>query len=366
MIKALHLRSSFDPGGTETVLLRLFNYKQVNLKLYYALLSKGIYNTKLVSENNISIEKIRKSKFDFNIVSFTISYLKKNKIKIVHTHQPIELIYGVLIKLFMPSIKLFHSIHLYNPKDNWVFYLERYLVRFTHKTFVMSESLKKKLENRNYKKNLDVLYNAVLTEPIEKDQSIKNHRKFEKLIDYSDSDKIIGMIGNFVPEKDQATVIKAFTKYLAKNDPSLKLVLIGNNASLDESFYSEFKSEKYYNKVYFTGSLDNASQYLNYFQIFIMSSTAETFGNVVFEAMLNKIPVIASDIDVFRETSKNGKYYKLFKMGDDADLAKNIFRVLEENNNSENQLMITKSYEYVIDNFSFEKYLQNLISFYTS
>lgn len=366
MIKVLHLRSSFDPGGTETVMLRLFNLEQGSIKLYYMILSEGIYNARLKSKNNIAIERFRKSKTDLTIVPFVIRYLKKHQIKIVHTHQPIELVYGALVKLLMPSIKLYHSIHLYNPKNDWIFYLEKFLLRFTYKTFVMSESLKKKLEDRKFSKKLDVLYNAVLTEKIEKEEAKKKEQKFEQLINYSPSDKVIGMIGNFVQEKDQATVVRAYIRYLRKKDPLFKLVLIGNKTELIDNSYAELGSDQDNENVFFTGSLDNASHYLKYFKIFVMSSTAETFGNVIFEALLKKVPVIASDIDVFKETSNNGKYFTLFKTGDASDLADKIINQLEEIDSVKYQEKLNESYKYTLDNFSFEKYLRNLVDQYTS
>jgi len=220
--------------------------------------------------------------------------------------------------------------------------------------------------DRKFSKKLYVLYNAVLTEPIRKEEAIKKHQKFEQLIKYSSSDKIIGMIGNFVPEKDQLTIVRAFNRYLCEKDPSIKLVLIGNKTELAEKCYAELDSGKCNENVFFLGALDNASHYLKYFTLFIMSSTAETFGNVIFEAMLNKIPVIASDIDVFKETSKDGKYYPLFKTGNETDLANKILKQLEEIENDNNQVKINESYQYVSDKFSFERYLQELITHYST
>ena len=57
MIQVLHLRSSFDPGGTESLLLHLFNYSQKEILFHYFLLKDGSYIEKLKSNNNIYIQK---------------------------------------------------------------------------------------------------------------------------------------------------------------------------------------------------------------------------------------------------------------------------------------------------------------------
>jgi glycosyltransferase involved in cell wall biosynthesis len=169
------------------------------------------------------------------------------------------------------------------------------------------------------------------------------------------------MIGNFVPEKDQFTLVKAFDALRVLNS-KLKLILIGKEY-LEPVDCKKFISEHNLNNVYLLGSLINADKYLGLFDCFVLSSKAETFGISLVEALLTKVPVIASDIPVFKELSENGRYFKLFKTGNVMDLAKKIEQFLQLDYLLSTN--INESFLYAKKNFSYDSYVNKLSSYYT-
>lgn len=64
--------------------------------------------------------------------------------------------------------------------------------------------------------------------------------------------------------------------------------------------------------------------YLNAADVCVFASRFEGFGITLIEAMASGTPVVASDIDAFREILSNGKNGSLFKMGDASALANAI------------------------------------------
>ncbi len=361
MRKVLYIRSSFDPGGTETLLLNLFNLKQTRIKFYYALIKDGAYIKHLTSEANQSIKIFRKRRVDLKVLLALVGLVKKNDIKIIHAHQEIELFYAVLLKFFQPSLKIFYSIHLYNPKKNWTYYLEKSLLPFLEKVILVSNSLREKLLRKGFPNNkLTVLHNAVKL-PGEKEVHLLG--AFARIIHYSTSDFIIMMIGNFVPEKDQLTIIRAFNK-IKEFYPGLKIVFIGKELTNAARCKTELNHEEIECKVYFLGTMENAWQYLDLASLFVFSSKSETFGIAVIEALLNKTPVLASDIDVMRELSHDNKYFKLFKTGDADDLAEKIEWFMADENKSEIKRMVQLAYDYATHEYSFENYIEKLDKVY--
>lgn len=173
------------------------------------------------------------------------------------------------------------------------------------------------------------------------------------------------MIGNFVPEKDQLTIVKAYKKLLKDNFTNIKLVFIGKTSEFTQTCIEELPKELIGKKVFFTGALESANQYLNYFDLFIMSSKSETFGIVVIEALLKKVTVLASDIDTFCELSDNGKYFSLFKTGDAADLANKIISNINGDKSDFMQLN-EESFSYANSQFTYEKYVFELLQIYNS
>jgi len=361
MIKVLNLRSGFVPGGIEILLLNLFNHQQDKIQFHYIIMKESDLIYELNSETNKYYRYIRKNYIDFNVLKSIIKLIRKEKIKHIHTHQLLELIYALIIKIFSPSIKVYLTIHgVYKPK--WIEIFEKILIKHTKITFTVSFSAKEILTKKGYSPNqIQVLYNAVNTP---KALTEEDKITFYNSIEYTKGDVIIGMIGNFRPEKDHFTLIKAFNK-LRHKYPSLKLILIGrtNNELMN---YRNFILENKLTNVYLLGSLNHANRYIPLFNIFVLSSKLETFGISVFEAILAKVPVITSDIPVFKELSKNGKYFTLFKKGDDAHLSKKIELLLLAYNTPLFNKRINQSFLYAKSKFGYENYINKLFSFYSS
>lgn len=357
MLKVLFLRSTFDPGGTETLLLNLFNYQQNKIEFHYVLLKDGILIPNLISQYNKMYRLFRKSKFDIKVLIKVLKILKYNQIKVIHSHQLIELFYAIIIKCFFPKVKLFHTVHGYTKENDLNQLLERFLLIFTKQSFTVSKASKEILVKRGYPSNkISILYNAVKIPQNASESDISN---FKAKIKYNPSDFIIGMIGNFVWQKDQITIVKAFN--LLKNEiPELKLILIGRESELSEKCKLLLTEEELKEKVFFLGVVENASRYAKFFNLFIMSTLMDSFGIVVIEALMLKVPVIASDIEVMRELSHNGKYFELFEKENPISLA----NLIKQSNTLQKKKMVETAFDFAASNFSYENYIYQLFNYY--
>jgi glycosyltransferase involved in cell wall biosynthesis len=228
------------------------------------------------------------------------------------------------------------------------------------KVLPVSYTLKEYLINGGFdSRKVVVLYNIVtrtnnLGEEVEE--------KLKKTINYSDEDFLIGMIGNFVTEKDQLTLSRAFYKLLSHNSKA-KLVFIGEISKLTQKAKDVFPNTEIGSRVYFTGQIANASELIPLFDLMVFSSNSETFGMAAMESLLHKVPVIASDIPVMRELSFNGKYFQLFPRGDDKILSDMLREHVEGMNDTRYDL--NESMTYVKNEFSASKYITTLESIYS-
>jgi glycosyltransferase involved in cell wall biosynthesis len=362
VLKVLYIRSCFDPGGTESLLLNLFNYKQEDIEFHYVLMKRSELIHQLNSNKNRYYCFIRKSFLDISVVNKIINIIHKEDINIIHSHQLIELIYALIIKIINPSIKIFHSIHGFSNKW-WIVQAEKILIRFTKQSLTVSQSAMKILIDKKYPAlKLKVLYNAVEIPTI---ASEMEKEWFYNLIHYSEGDFILGMIGNFRPEKDQTTLVKAFQK-LSSDIPKVKLVLIGDTNY--ESYYSvkEFIETNQIQNIYFLGSVINANKYLYLFNLFILSSNSETFGLAVIEALMANVPVITSDIPVFKELSSEGKNFQLFQAGNYYSLYEEIKKIMINYNERRMEESSSQSDNQFWKHFGYKTYLENLTAIYNT
>ena len=141
-------------------------------------------------------------------------------------------------------------------------------------------------------------------------------------------------IGSFEKRKDLITLVKAFKLV---DYPNLKLVLAGakiingNSEVLNEikTFIIQNKLE---DKVILAGyvSKEKASILYKNARIYIFPSLDEGFGIPILEALSFSVPVICSDIDVFREIGDD--YVEYFKVGNSISLSKKITSILKSKN----------------------------------
>jgi glycosyltransferase involved in cell wall biosynthesis len=360
VIKVLYLRSAFNPGGIEILLLNLFNHPQDRIQFHFVILKNSDLIRQFNSSTNKYYKYFRNHYIDVSVLKSILSLIRKEHIQLIHTHQLLELFYALIIKVFSPKLKIYHTIHgVYTHK--WYSTIEKILIRYTEITFTVSKSAKEILVKKGYSTNkIEVLYNAVkIPEPV----SEYEKKAFYHSIGYNKGDVLIGMIGNFVAEKDQFTLVRAFSSLQFKH-PNLRLILIGKE-HLESVDCKRYISEQKVSNVYLLGAINNANKYLYLFDLFVLSSKSETFSIGLFEALLAKIPVIASDIPVFKELSENGRYFTLFKTRDAANLTETIEHFLLLNINSELIENINSSFIYAKTSFGFDNYINNLFVYYT-
>jgi L-malate glycosyltransferase len=358
-IKALHLRSTFDPGGIESLMIDLYNYKQDYIRFYYALLKDGCLIGSLENKNNRYFCFFRKKTVDLLVIWKLNRLLRRERIQVIQSHQMIELGYALLLKLLNPKIKVYHFIHGLSFKLRFYRNLEKFLIGFTRQTFTVSASARDYFKGLGFPVNkIQILYNAISPQ-----KQINLPENIERTINRHVNEKIIVMIGNFVKEKDQLTLCKAFN-LLANVYPNIKLVLIGDE--LDKGFecrkaLNPFLLDK---RVFFTGVVAHASSYLCNFDLMVFSSRSETFGISVVESILAGIPVIASDIPPMIELSEGGEHFRLFRTGDCEDLVNKLSLIFKANSFEELKNQTLHSASYFRDKYSYDKYIQELFKIY--
>ena len=149
-------------------------------------------------------------------------------------------------------------------------------------------------------------------------------------------------IGSFERRKDLITLLKAFKLV---DDPNLKLVLAGaqiinGNSEVFDEIKTFIIQNKLKSKVILAGyvSKEEASVLYKNARIYIFPSLDEGFGIPILEALSFSLPVICSDIDVFKEVG--GDCVEYFKVGDSISLSEKIISVLDsdklrQNDNTE-------------------------------
>lgn len=135
---------------------------------------------------------------------------------------------------------------------------------------------------------------------------------------------IIGNVGRLHPDKDQATLLRAFAIARPTLPKNSQLAIMGTGR-LAEQLKSLAKELGIAEHVLFLGQVEEARRYFRAFDVFALSSDHEPFGMVLLEAMAANLPIICSDCGGGREIVKDVGI--LFPLGDEQLLAEALTRM---------------------------------------
>lgn len=187
------------------------------------------------------------------------------------------------------------------------------------KIIAVSEYIRKYYKTRFNQFKIETVYNGV-------DQTIFLARKNAE---FSEVVQLVN-VGSLNNVKNQITVLKAMN-YLI-NDlgyMNIKLLLIGEGPTA-ELLKDYIHSNNLKSNVKMTGFVNNVESYLKKSDIFISSSTDESFGLSIVEAMLTGIPVVASAVGGVPEIITDGVTGFLYSDPFDyIELSKKITRIID-------------------------------------
>ncbi len=182
-----------------------------------------------------------------------------------------------------------------------------------------------------YSKNglKNIFSNKKITHVYQSSERVHHNDKINKSKDY------ILHIGTFEKRKDLLTLVKAFKLFKDNTNSNLKLVLAGSKSfNGNKQVYKEIKRYILKNNlisfIIIPGYINKkqAVYYYNNAFTYVFPSVDEGFGIPLIEAMRAQVPVICSDIEIFKEIGDDSVVY--FKKQDYDDLFNKLKLIFED------------------------------------
>lgn len=195
------------------------------------------------------------------------------------------------------------------------------------------------------KERVVTLYNMIdidLTEP-----HLLSKEEARKALNLPDDAFVFGNIARLAPNKDQESLIHAFS-LIKPYCPKAKLLIAGDG-HLEARLKEQVAASGLSNDIIFTGFLPAGFRYMKAFDCFVLPSIQEAFGRVLLEAMLTKLPIIATRVNGIPEVLDN--IGMLIKPKDATVLAshmKQIYTLSPEERAEKGE----KAYQRMMENFS--------------
>lgn len=308
MIRILHCVSNMDRAGIETMLMNYYRHidrEQVQFDFLCNKTKPGAYDEEIKSLgghifHTPGVNPIKAVKYQKYMKNF---FREHPEYKILHCHNGAFGVYALyaakkagipvriyhchgasLIKDFKYPLKLICMKFLkYNYNHRWT-------CGEAAARFYFGDKIVEKKEYR-------LITNAIQVEKYVFNSDTRDYlRKKYGLEDC----KVIGHVGRFMTQKNHTFIIDVFSE-IFKKDNRTKLVLLGDG-NLMESIKQKVNDKGIADAVLFLGNIENANEWYQAFDVFILPSLYEGLPVVGIEAQASGLPCVFST-EVTREVA---------------------------------------------------------------
>lgn len=298
MVKILYVCGGiFDLGGISTFIINYYrNFTFENISIDFAVhgYETGIYDEEIEKKGSHIYHLPIRSKHPFKHKKCFEKILKNNDYDIIHSHldsgnYPILKIAkknGIKIRIAHSHNTDFLCTNKFKIFLNKI-YKSKITSVSTH-NLACSNDAGKWLFG---KEKFYVFKNAIDTSLFAFNQSFREAKRKE--LGFSQNDLVIGHVGRFDYQKNQAFLIQLLFE-LNRTNKNFKLVLIGDG-HLRQTIISEIEKYRIDRSVVLLGKKATVFEYYNAFDFFALPSLFEGLGIVAIEAQTNGLCTVMSD-----------------------------------------------------------------------
>lgn len=187
-------------------------------------------------------------------------------------------------------------------------------------------------------------------------------RLLKQELSIKENEIVIGTVGRMLTDENKrfSDLIKAFAILINKG-LKVKLVMVGRGPLL--KVYQELAKElKIEDNVVFTGYQNKTSKYYAIFDIFSLVSAYESFGLVLAEAMLQKLPIVATRVGGMQYIVGDNKTGFLVNKFDVNSIAEKLEMLCLDTDLR--KLFGENGYKKAMKNYTEERYVEDIKNLY--
>lgn len=327
----LQLSSSRGFFGAESVILQLSMGLKRMENVYPTIVILERENEinldfkKRCEENGIETVVLKcEGRIDFRSLNCLRKLVKRNEIKIIHSHGYKANLYSNLTSWGMSNIKVATCHNWLGNSAKMRLYkkVDLLSLRRFDKVIAVSDTIKEIiLKSGIRREKVAKIRNGIFLEPFEKKMSKTDGKR---RLGLTDNAVVIGTVGRISEEKGHRYLLDIAGSIIHKFPESIFLI-VGDGPLRDEL------ARKYrHPSIIFTGIRNDLPQLYFAMDIFTLPSMTEGLPMALLEAMAANLPVIASRVGEIPEVIDNGKDGILIDPGDSAGLRQSILRLMTQ------------------------------------
>lgn len=362
-LKILYISVRADYGGGTKHLDQLISNLYQTYEIYCASpIEKpfGVEWKKRLTENKFV--ELPHRKFSLSAFNNVRKLIKNEKIRIIHAHGKGGALYGRLLKIFFPKVKVVFTMNGFHidryskiTKPLFIFY-ERMLSKLTDIFITVSKGEQELcIKNKIYSKEKSILiYNAIEN----KNDLILDKSELRERLSIDQNKFVIITLTRFDYQKNMMESLLIAQKLL--KDKSIIFIWIGDGQ--EKQIIEEQLNIKKINNVIMTGYQQNTFDYLYASDLYLSTARWEGMPYSLIEACSAGIPIVASNVVGNNEAVLNGFNGYVFNLNE-VDTAVSLIKSLKQNL-IERSKFAMNSIKLFENNFQINKMIEKTIQVY--
>jgi glycosyltransferase involved in cell wall biosynthesis len=334
-LSIVHVLSSFGVGGQERVALDLAIGQQARghqvTVVSLAPPPDGAMADEF-REHGIAVDRVAKrGGLDATLVPRLACVLRDRAADVVHTHNPLPLIYGAPAARLTGAAAI-HTKHGINPGSRGHRLLRRAAAMLTHAFVAVSDTTEQQARAQNDAptNRLHMIANGIRLDRYHPNPAARAATRLE--LGLPRDAWVIGTVGRLDDYKNQALLVRAMAPLLSEQ---VRLVIVGEGPGREtvEAEVAKLREPRY---VIMTGRRMDVPNILPAFDVFALSSKSEGLPLVVPEAMSVGLPIVTTAVGglpsvvdegttgLLVPVDENALRTALARLVDDRDLAQTL------------------------------------------
>jgi glycosyltransferase involved in cell wall biosynthesis len=289
-------------------------------------------------------------------VSGKMDILKKHQVKILHSHDFKANLYGLMASKNLGIKRILTAGGTTRDsiiKKFYVYMDETFTYRFYDYIVAVSPEIYEKLLNKNIKSaKVVIVENGIDKSLYEPDA---NRTNINNPFPIDNTNKVFAVIGRLFPDKAHRHFIEAFSD-IKKSYPTSVALIIGEGPS-EEEIRKKIIDLKLEESVFLCGVRKDMMYVYRSIDYLVLPSLTEGLPYVLLEAMLFKVPVLATDVGGIPNIVINGVTGYLVPPGNIQSLKNGMEKML--NNPEKTREMSEEGYKLVNEKYSARRMAQD-------
>jgi L-malate glycosyltransferase len=318
-------------GGAEVLATRLGRKLQDQCRFIYVCLDDAGTLGRDLRDEGFPVYVLERCRgVDWRCAFRLARILKQEKVDLIQAHQYTPFFYGLLARLIHRKPPLLFTEHGRHFPDYPRFkrkVANRLLLQARDRVVAVGQAVRQALINNEgiAAARIEVVYNGV---EIERDgDAPANSLSVRHELGFAEDDFLILQVARLDYLKDHATAVRLMNRVTAQL-PGARLLLVGDGPE-QAAIQQLVQSLGLGKHVRFLGLRTDVARLLRSADLFLLTSISEGIPLTIIEAMLARLPVVATQVGGVPEIVIDGETGLLGPAGDDSTLASHVIKLAD-------------------------------------